>query len=394
MTKQKKEPKVAIVYDPLFKYGGAEAQLKYMFKAFPNAEFYTAYYDTEFVEEQVIKDVLGDRKIHKSFMQYLPFKWKLRELYFLFLPLAYRFFNFRNYDVVISHTISFAKFVRPPKGVVHVCSCMSPPKFFWEKDGRTMRKNPFKGVRKFLYSFYAFFMDTFLEDIWKYWDKNAANRCDKIFGNSESVKKRIKKYYEMDADVIYPPVEVSEIKKKKLLNRRENWFLYIGRIETYKGVDLAIKAAVKAGVPLKVAGKGSDLKSMQELVKKLNAKGSVKFLGFVSEEEKIDLLMRCKALIFPVRKEDFGIVPVEANAAGAPVIAYKEGGPLETISESNPKTGKFFDKYTVKELSSVLKKFNPDKYDPVNCRKQADNFAAEIFVYKLQNYVEDVLQDN
>lgn len=390
MKKEKNNLKVAIAYDPLFRYGGAEFQLKYMLKAFPGAELYTAYYDKEFVKEH-----FPNVKIHHSFMQYMPGKWKFRYLYFLFMPLAYRSFRFKKYDIVLSHTISFAKFIRTPKGIQHICSCMSPPKFFWEKGGRSLKENKqLTGINKALFNFYSFFMDTFLEDIWKRWDKNAANRCDKIYGNSEAVKKRIKKHYKMDADVIYPPADVKAIQAKKPLNRKENWFLYIGRIETYKGVDLAIKACVQAGVPLKIAGKGDDLEAMKELVKKLNAKGSVKFLGFVSDKEKIDLLRKAKALIFPVRKEDFGIIPVEANAAGTPVIAYREGGPMETISEKNPKTGKFFDKYTVKELASILKKFKSEDYDPVNCRKQADNFAAEIFVYKLQNYVKDALSEN
>ena len=178
------------------------------------------------------------------------------------------------------------------------------------------------------------------------------------------------------------------------MNRKENWFVYVGRVESYKGVDLAIKACVKANVPLKVIGKGNDLERMKDLVRKLNAKGLVKFLGFVSDEERNEAFAKAKAFIYPVRKEDFGIVAVEANAAGTPVIAYREGGPLETISEKNPRTGVFFDKYTVKDLTSVLKKFKSSDYDPVNCRKQAENFSAEIFVYKLQNYVQDAIQED
>ena len=328
-------------------------------------------------------------------MQYIPGKFKFRQFLLLLQPCAYRSFRFKGFDVVLSHTISFAKFARVPKGIKHICSCMSPPKFFWDKDARSIRNaNDFQGINKFLFKFYAFFMDTFLEDLWKKWDKNAALRCDKIFGNSKAVKERILKYYGIEADVIYPPVEVSEIKKHKLMNRKENWFVYVGRVESYKGVELAIRACAKANAPLKVAGKGSDLERMQELVKKLNAKGLIKILGFVSDDEKIDLLSRSKAFIYPVRKEDFGIVAVEANAAGTPVIAYREGGPLETISEDNPKTGVFFDKYTTKELTSVLKKFKSEDYDPANCRKQSENFSSEIFVYKLQNYVQDALQED
>jgi len=130
---------------------------------------------------------------------------------------------------------------------------------------------------------------------------------------------------------------------------------------------------------------------MKEIVKDSNAKGLVQILGYISDPKKFELLQRAKALIFPVKDEDFGIVPIEAMAAGTPVIAYKEGGPMETISEKNPKTGMFFDKYNYKELAEKLKEFDSDDFDPINCRKQAENFAFEIFVYKIQTYVQDVL---
>jgi glycosyltransferase involved in cell wall biosynthesis len=381
--------KVAVVSEPLFKHGGAEIHLKYILEAFPNNELFTAYYDEEFV-----KKFFPDVKIHHSFMQYLPWRDKLRQFYLLLQPLAYRSFRFKNFDAVVSLSIAFSKFVRPRR-IKHINICMSPPKFLWQKESRSLKSvEQLEGINTSLYKFYNFFTNTFLEKIWKRWDKKAANRCDKIIAISEVVKERIKKYYDYDADVIYPPVEVGKIKEARKVNRKENWFLYLGRVETYKGVDLAIKACHKAGVPLKIAGKGDHFEAMRELVQKLNAKGLVKFLGYVTDEEKINLLSRAKALIFPVRDEDFGIVPVEANAAGTPVIAYREGGVTETISEDNPKSGVFFDKYTINELAKVLKNFKSEDYDPDNCRKQANNFASEIFVYKLQNYVKDALQDN
>lgn len=381
--------KVAVVSEPLFKHGGAEAHLKKILEAFPNCELFTAYYDKDFV-----KDFFPDVKINHSFMQHLPGRDKFRHFYLLFQPLAYRLFRFKNFDIVVSLSIAFSKFVKP-RGIKHVNICMSPPKFLWQKKSRTLKEdNQLRGLNKVLFRFYSFFMDTFLERLWKKWDRNAARRCDQIAAISHVVKERVKKYYDYDADVIYPPVDVKEIQAFKRVNEKENWFLYLGRVEKYKGVDLAIKACVKAKLPLKIAGKGQHFEAMRELVKKLNAKGIVKFLGYVSDEQKYNLLSRTKALIFPVKDEDFGIVPVEANAAGTPVIAYKEGGVVETISEENPKTGVFFEKYTIKELSKVLKNFDSEKYNPDSCRKQSDNFASEIFVYKLQNYVKDALQNN
>lgn len=384
-----KDIRVAVSCEPLYKWGGAESHLLYILEAFPNSEIFTAYYDKDFVKEYFPNVV-----IHSSFMQYLPFKEKFREIYLLFHPFAYRSFRFKGFDIVLSFSIAFAKFVNP-KGIKHIDICMTPPKFFWQKDDRTIKSvEEFTGIKKFFYKVYNFFMDTFLEDLWKKWDREAAQRCYKIAAISNAVKKRVKKYYNYDADVIYPPVEVSKILKYKKANRKENWFLYLGRVETYKGVHLAIKACDRLDLPLKIAGSGSDLEKMKDLVEQLTAKGIVKFLGFVSGDEKFDLLSKARGLIFPVRGEDFGIVPVEANAFGTPVIAYKDGGPLETISVDNPKTGVFFEKYTVDALVEVLKKFKPEHYDPDNCRKQAQNFASEIFVYRLRNYVKDALQDN
>jgi len=394
MTKKKsrgrtEDIRVAIVYEPLYKMGGGELHLKYILEAFPNSELFTAYYDKELVEKE-----FPNIKINHSFMQYLPWREKLRYLYLLLNPLAYKTFNFKEYDVILSLSSHFSKFAHT-EGVPHIDECLTPPKFLWQKDDRTLKdKGKLTGINRVFFRFYSFFMDTFLEDIWKKWDKKAMQKCTRIIANSNVVKERIKKFYDSDSDVIYPPVEVEKILKYPQVNRKENWYLYLGRIETYKGVELAIRACDELDLPLKIAGTGADLEAMKELVDDLGAKGIVKFLGYVSEGEKYELLSRAKALLFPVRGEDFGIVPVEANAFGTPVIGYKDGGTMETISEENPKTGVFFDKYTVKSLTAVLKKFKAEEYTQDNCRKQAQNFTSELFVYKLQNYVKDTLQDN
>ena len=387
MKKNIKDLKVAVVCDPLFKLGGAEKHLMGVLAAFPNATLYTAWYDKEFVNEW-----FKGYKIRSSFIQYLPFHKLFYHFFLLLQPWAYGGFNLKKYDVVISISISFAKFVKTRnKDIPHINICLSPPKFFWQHESRNLvsHEKVKEDVNKGLYKFYNFFVGGPLEKIWQRWDFNAAQRVDYMIANSETVKERIKKIYEKDSDVIYPPVEVSKIKLNK--GRRENWFFYVGRVETYKGVDLAVKACIEAGVPLKVAGKGTCLEEMKEIVKASNAKGLVQILGYISDPKKFELLQRAKALIFPVKDEDFGIVPIEAMAAGTPVIAYKEGGPMETISEKNPKTGMFFDKYNYKELAEKLKEFDSDDFDPINCRKQAENFAFEIFVYKIQTYVQDVL---
>jgi glycosyltransferase involved in cell wall biosynthesis len=380
--------KMAVVFDPLYKSGGAEKHLEYILKTFPQAELFVPYYDKEFV-----KSNFPNVNIHHSFMQYLPSKDKLKYVYLLLQPLAFKSFNFKKFDGVLSLSITFAKFAKAPKGKTHTNICMSPPKFLWQKDDRSIKGNDqLKGINKFLFGIYSFFMNTFLEDIWKKWDRKAARKLDNMIAISNVVKRRIKKYYNVNADVIYPPVEVDRLNPGNSINRKENWFLYLGRIETYKGVELAIRSCVDANVPLKIVGKGDDEERMKELVKELNAKGLVKFLGFVSEKQKIGMMQRCKALIFPVRGEDFGIVPVEANASGSAVIAYRSGGVVETISEHNPKTGIFFSKYDERELSTILKNFKAGDISSKNCISHAQDFAAQIFMYKLKNYIEDVVQ--
>ena len=386
MKKNERKYRVAVVSDPLFKYGGAEKHLEGILEAFPNSTLFTAFCDRDFV-----KRYLPNVELKTSFMQHIPGKFKLKYLLQIFQPWAYRSFNYREYDCIVSLSIAFAKYTRG--NIPHINICMSPSKFLWEKQGRSIKDSKqLKGVNRLFFSFYNLFTNTFLEDIWKKWDREAAQRADNMIAISKVVQKRIKKYYKRDSDVIYPPVDVKKIIEATKIQRKENWFLYLGRVETYKGVELAIRAAHDAQVPLKIAGVGDDLERMQELVKELNAKGLIKFVGFVSDKEKLDLLAKAKALIFPVKGEDFGIVPVEANAAGTPVIAYRDGGVTETISDINPVSGIFFEKYDYKSLSKILKNFDGRQFKSENCRKQASGFASEIFVYKLQRYVEDVIQ--
>ena len=389
MKKKLTDLKVAVIADPLYSLGGEEKHLLGILEAFPNADLYTSWYDKE-----AIKDWFGDREIRASFIQHLPFHKLFHHFLLLLNPWAYMGFNLRKYDVVISISIHFAKYVLTKnKNVPHINVCLSPPKFFWQHQDRNLTKADKlkEGVNKGLYRFYNFFVGGPLEKIWQRWDFNAAQRVDYFIANSKTVKERIKRIYEREADVIYPPVEVSGVKFNK--GKRENWFIYVGRIETYKGVDVAVKACIEANVPLKVVGKGTCFEEIQQLIKDSNARGLVKMLGFVSDEKKFDLFSKAKAFIFPVRGEDFGIVAIEAMATGTPVIAYREGGPTEIISETNPKTGVFFEKYNYKELAKILKKFDSEDFDPTNCRTQAENFDRKIFVYKMQTYVEDVLSN-
>jgi glycosyltransferase involved in cell wall biosynthesis len=385
MKSNSQEPKIAIVVDSIDVLGGAENVLKQLLFEFPNAKVFTVRSNKKFLKQE-----FPNLKVKNSFIQYFPFEKFLRKELYLLYPWAYRSFSFLGYDIVISISASFAKYIKPwSSKTKHIGYILTPPRFFWLHDVRST-----KDMQKLSYKFYSFFISTFLEKIWQYWDKKAARNIDVPISISKDVQKRVKTYYEMNSDVIYPPVHVTDMPFVKDIHKRENWFLYLGRVETYKGVELAIRACAMAKKPLKVAGTGSQLQALQELVKELNAKGIVKFLGFYTDEQKEILLSKCKALISPIQNEDFGIVPVEANAAGAPVIAYGKGGVLETISKNNPKTGMFFKDYTPESLAKVLESFNPEDFDPNNCRKQASLFAQEIFRYKMKNLVNEVFESS
>lgn len=379
---KEKEFKVAIVSDGLTASGGAERVIEEILHIYPNAKIYTSVADKEVVQKH-----FPNVKVIKSFVHYIPFERYFRKELYLLYPIAYRLFSFLGYDVVISVSSAFGKFVKPwSRKTKHFVYCLTPPKFFWMKEGRA-----YKDTDRASYKFYSFFMDTILEKIWQYWDRKAIRSADYVIAISNVVKDRIKKFYDIDSPVIYSPVKVKDIVMNKNSESRENWFLYLGRIERYKGINVAVAACAEARVPLKVAGAGSQEEDMKSLVLELNAKGLVKFIGAPTDDEKYDLLRRCKALIFPVKDEDFGIVPIEANAAGAPVIALRSGGVVETISENSPKTGMFFNEWDALSLAEALKSFDPDDYDPYNCRHQAEQFSAELFRYKLNNYINDVL---
>jgi glycosyltransferase involved in cell wall biosynthesis len=304
--------------------------------------------------------------------------------------LAYRSFSFSDFDVVISVSASFAKFIKPWKASTkHIAYILTPPRFFWIHESRSILE-----MKRASFKFYSFFIGSFLEKLWQKWDRQAAVNADFRISISKTIQDRVKNLYGLDSDIIFPPVPMENIKLNKDIKSRKKWFLYHGRLETYKGVDLIIKACAITKSPLKIAGIGSEYDNLVELAKKLNTKGLIKFIGYPTDEEYRKLFYDCRAFIFPSRDEDFGIVAVEANAAGAPVLGLKQGGITETISENNPKTGIFIKRFDVESIVEAINAFKSEEFDPVNCRKQAEQFSAEIFRYKFKNYVEDVLRNS
>lgn len=378
--KELKKLKVAIIADELQFWGGAQDDIIAFTKVFPNSTIYTSIY-----EQDVLKEHFQGKEVKASFIQKMPFEKKLREEYFLLYPLAFRMLNFKKYDLVISVSSAFAKFVRPPKQVKHFLYCLTPPRYLW------LENRSDRHTQKLSYKIYSIFKPI-LHNFWKRMDRSAAKRADMIASNSKEVAKRIKKFYELNARVLYPPVEMDDIRFNPNYSMREDWFLYIGRVERYKGVDLMVKSCINARKKIKIAGKGSFLEELKKIVKDLNGQEFVEFLGYVNNEQKADLLFNCKALIFPVKDEDFGLVPIEANAAGCPVLAYAGGGVLETIIDGV--TGKFFKEYSSSALEKELKKWHMYDFDPNECKKQSQNFSFDVFENKMLCLINELFKKN
>ncbi len=373
------ELKVAIITDQLTKLGGAEWHMKAVAEIFPDAPIYTSV-----VDKSLVREVFPDRNIKNSFVQYLPFEKKLRQEYSILWPLGFKLFNLRKYDLIISVSAAYSKMVRIPDGLKHIILCLTPPRFLYMPERRSTRES-----EKLSYKFYEK-IKKFLHEKFKKWDKKAVENADLVVANSSVIQKRIEKFYGVDSQIIYPPVDVNGVDFNSEIKNRGDSYLYLGRLESYKGVDLVIKACAELNRKLIIAGTGSYEAELKDLVGKLNAKNLIKFEGFVTESRKKSLLFNSKALIFPVKDEDFGIVPIEANAAGCPVIAFKGGGPVETLSVDNPKTVVFFEEYNSDSLGKAILEFERSEFNPGSCRKQAKHFSKKIFQYKISRVVNEV----
>ena len=333
--------KTALVHYWLVNYRGGEKVIHSLLEMFPDADIFTHVYDEKAFPENVwdpIHQCTGSRTIHTSRINRLPFAKRLYQLYMPLMPNALAEFILQEYDLVISSESGPAKGVVPNPKAFHLCYCHSPMRYLWDMYHEYFRKsNP--AVR--------FFMKRLIPGL-RLWDIASSNLVDRFVANSAYVAARIRRYYNREADIVYPPVDI-----EKFLDVTRNpgdYYLFFGQLTGYKRADLAIEACVKSGKHLVVAGSGASKKD----IKKYEKTGLVEFRGRISDEEVRGLYAGARALIFP-GIEDFGIVPVEAQAAGCPVIAYRDGGALETVRENE--TGVFFDEQNADSLIDAIARF-------------------------------------
>ncbi|MEO7624387.1 MAG: glycosyltransferase [Candidatus Saccharimonadales bacterium] len=358
--------KVAIVCDWLTGIGGAERVVLELHKLYPDAPIYTSQYDKNAISW------FDDADVRTSGLQRLPKRLKK------FLPLArawsFRRLDLSEYDLVISSSGAEAKGVKTRPDATHICYCHSPTHYYWIRPDEYLKRPGFpRGFNWLARIGLKMLMETL-----KRWDLQAAKQPDFMIANSTHTQAMIKKYYKRDSTVIYPPVELDRFKLPTKPPLRHG-FVVAGRQTPYKRIDLAIEACNELKIPLIVIGDGPEHRRLEKL-----AERNVTFLTNVGDHEIANHFQSALGYIFP-GVDDFGIVAVEAMAAGTPVIAYSKGGALDYVVDG--KTGLFFDKQDVKSLVAVLETASTKNFRYEAIAEYADQFSAKAFAANIKAFV-------
>ncbi len=348
-------PRVAVVHDWLTIPGGSEQVVLELLAMFPAAEIFTSIYDPAPWPAEI-----KERRVHASWLSGLP---GARRHYPKLLPLmnsAFRSFDLSGFDLVLSSSHANAKNVRKPPGALHVCYCHTPMRYAWE-EGFLEGEEVGRATRMLLPPLLSRLRRN---------DLAGAAGPDVFVANSAHVAERIRRYYGRDSEVVHPPVDVGHY--LELGHRPSDYYLAFGRVVPYKRVDLAVGACSALGRPLVVAGDGRAM----EQVRSRASRTGIEFLGKVSDARRDELLGGARALLFP-GEEDFGIVPVEAQAAGVPVIAYGVGGAVETVRDGV--SGALFDEQSEQGLARAIERFEGLELQEGAVRENARRFGRERF---------------
>jgi glycosyltransferase involved in cell wall biosynthesis len=362
--------KLALVHDWLNQIGGAEDVLATLVGQYSDSPIYTSIYAPE-----IMPDVYQTWDIRTLWMDNLPAIHQHHQPYLPFYPVAWGRLQLDDVDLILSNKSGFCHGVGfDASKTVHVCYCLAPTRYVWQLDAYIAREGLGKVAQMGLRPLIA---------MMKRWDYNAAQKVTHFIAISSEIQERIQRYYERDSVVIYPPVDTERF-KPVAQDEVEDYFLVVSRLIPYKRIDLAIEAANRLGVKLKIGGRGRDIERLQSL-----AGENVEFLGFVPDEELPQLMAKAKAFIFP-GLEDFGITPVQSQAAGRPVIAFKGGGALDTVLAG--KSGEHFAEQTVESLVEVMRDFDAQKYDPVWMRQHALKFDTQVFNQQIDAFMAQALE--
>lgn len=368
--------RIAITADWLVTKGGAERVIAEMLTLWPRAPLFTTV-----ARAQCLAPLTPDIRVSR--LQKLYRILPEHRLLIPFMPKAVESWDLRGYDVILSSSHAVAKGFIPPSDALHICYCHTPMRYAWAMEEEYLKDFGLRGPLRVL-------AKRELRKL-RSWDLSASKRVDLFIANSKSIADRIAKIYGRESIVLTPPIHDRFFEG---LDSGSGWdpnpnpnpnpyFLAVGRLVPYKKFDLLIETANAMKLPLKIAGDGPEGSRLRKM-----AGPTVEFLGRVSDEALPALYARARAVLFPVH-EDAGLVPLEAQACGTPVIALRKGGALDTVIEG--KTGLFFDAQTVEALQEAIRKFEGMRFDPTILREHAKQFSSEKFRAKLSRIVTGAL---
>lgn len=364
--------KVAIVHYWLVDRRGGERVVEALCELYPHADVFTNIY-----EPSVFAETLAGHRVHTTFVNRLPWRGRLLQFCLPLMPIALEQLDLRGYDLVISSESGPAKGVIVAPDALHVCYCHSPMRYVWDLYPHYLASVGI--LKRFAMRVLAHYL--------RQWDQASAQRPDIIVANSRHTRRRVNKYWRRDAEIIPPPVDVARFGAAGAATTPGDYYLCAGQLEGYKRADLAVEAFNRSGLPLVIAGIGPELKALRRA-----AKDNIKFLGWQPDDELARTVAGCRALVFP-GEEDFGIVPVEAMAAGRPVIAYGRGGILDSVVSGE--TGLFFDEPTPEALMQAVQRFEAERsrYDPVRIAGHAREFDRAHFIERMAAIVKRLRPD-
>lgn len=355
--------RIAIVHDWLNQIGGAENVLMTLKEMYPEAPVFTAMYDAGSMPA-----AMRSWDIRTSWLDHMPGIYGKHQLYLPFYPVVFEGFDFSEFDVVISNKSGFCHGIITPPATLHICYCLTPTRYLWNTGSYLEREGVGGPLSRLLPPLLTWL---------RVWDFQAAQRVDHFVSISRAIQQRVQTYYRRDSTVIYPPVDTERFMTDEPAGEYD---LIVSRLVPYKRIDLAVKAYTRLGRRLVIIGDGRDREALEAI-----AGPNVQFLGRVSDDELRGWIAGCRAFVFP-GEEDFGIAPLEAQAAGRPVIAYAAGGALDTVVDSE--TGIFFHEPTPVALADAVRRLDSMLFNPTTIRAHARRFDKRHFSTTLREFVE------
>jgi len=364
--------KVAIIHYWLTNYRGGEKVLEALCELYPNADIYTHVYS----EEKFKNSIISLHNIRTTFISKLPFSKTRYQMYLPFMPLALESIDLNGYDLIISSESGPAKGVIPPPGVPHICYCHSPMRYLWDMYNEYL--SGYGRLKKILFAPLLHYL--------RRWDQLSSVQVTQYIANSRFVAKRIASYYRRESIVVHPPVDFDAFQNLEVEDG--NYYLMLGQLVGYKKPDIAIDTFNELGSKLVVVGEGEMFENLRR-----RSNSNIHFTGRAAFSKILKYVSGCKALIFP-GKEDFGIVPLEAMAAGKPVIAFNGGGARETVVDGV--TGILFNGQSVESLKNAIATYESisSSFDPNLIKKHAETFGKGRFKNQIQDIVSIVLQEH